>query len=388
MTQRNFQELEHKTGLILTPPIQNRTNQDDDQSNNNTIEATPIKCTATIEALRALRDSNPSLLNKLEIKASEFQIVDSDNDTYLEYWNSIQDVITLHDGDASLKCLNLGGLMVRIKTMTPFMDTLKKSNMNKLEVLNLGGTDIFLSNLLESIEGKRKRPETNENEQSSSMNLFNSLQRLYLSGCGISCQRDGIETLCSILKHMPNLRILDLRYNDLQKTQPQHSVVKQGGGGGGGGEEKEELDINQPLKRFFENFLSQSNIEVLHLEGNNLGNDVMEALGKALANPNIKMRELYMGSNKIGAKGAELVVNGLKTNQTVEKIYLEGNYIGDEGAGHFCTLLEGKQQKDDDDGACATTVLEKLWVENNGVGKDMMKRLGIALQSSNVVVDL
>jgi hypothetical protein len=57
----------------------------------------------------------------------------------------------------SVKILNLGGLMVQIKTLIPFMSALmndataSKNRESNLEVLNLGGTDILLSNLLETL---------------------------------------------------------------------------------------------------------------------------------------------------------------------------------------------------------------------------------------------
>ena len=389
MTQSNYQQLEHQTGLILSPvenQVDNNNLQDaQQQPTDHQIEAlakTTIKSNVTIEALRALRDSNPSLLNKLTFKAKENHF--NYDDACVEYWNSVQDVISLNEDDHSLKCLNLGGLMVRIKTMIPFVDILKKYNAaNKLEVVNLGGTDVLLSNLLQAV---RFTDSANKNEEKSSEEesvLFRSLQRLYISGCGISSQHDGIDHLCSIVKSMPNLTTLDLRYNDLQKPLARTN-------------DKE--DMNNSLKNFFQDTIPQSKIEALHLEGNNLNDDLMSSLSDALAKTT-SLKELYLGSNKIEAKGAELIASGLKSNQTLEKLYLEGNFIGDQGLEHFCLLLEGKQQiginKEEDGKERITSeddgnfnVLEKLWVENNGVGKDMMKRFGKALQGGRAVVDL
>lgn len=388
MTQSNHQQLEHQTGLILSPlenELKDKIIQDTQQPTDHQIVAlakTAIKSSSTIEALRALRDSNPSLLNKLNLKAKEYHI--NDDDTCVEYWNSIQDVIILNEDDHSLKCLNLGGLMVRIKTMVPFVDTLKKyKTANKLEVMNLGGTDVPLTNLLQavSIADSENRNEEKNSEESSF--IFCSLKSLYISGCGISCQRDGIDNLCSIIKFIPNLTTLDLRYNDLQKPLSRTN---------------NEEDMNKSLKYFLQDIIPQSKIEALHLEGNNLNDGVMRSLSDGLAKT-ASLKELYLGSNKIEAKGAEFIAKGLKSNQTVEKLYLEGNFIGDRGLEHFCLLLEGKEHKGinmEEDGkehiaaedGGNGNVLEKLWVENNGVGKDMMKRLGKALQGSRAVVEL
>ncbi len=404
MAQNNYQELEHQTGLILTPTCripQSSLLLEDEKCENTrtTTTRTPIKNNASIEALRALRDSNPSLSAKLKFKAAELQMDDNDDDdhdTCMEYWNSIQEVVTFHEDNHSLKSLNVGGLMVRMKTMCPFIGVLKKSHMIQyLKVLNLGGTDIFLSNLLQALEIPEipeNGEEKHENDDETMMMTKMHLEKLYISGCGISCQRNGIDTLQTILRNIPNLTTLDLRYNDLEKSSPRRQNNHHG----------DEADINKSLKDLFCNYLPQSNIQVLHLEGNNLGrgnddDDVIAALGNALSQPDIQIRELYLGSNKIQANGAKYIANGLKLNHTVEKIYLEGNFIGDEGVEHFCTLLEGKKQtkkkviqeeeEEEEEGGndhCTEeenlNVLEKLWVENNGVGKDLMKRLGTALQ--------
>jgi hypothetical protein len=401
----NYQQLEHQTGLIQAPLTDRsvtsiRTSTTTDATTDTSRSAkmtTKIKSPHTIKALQTLRDSNPSLLNKLTHKSKEIQQgtgVDIDiDDTCIEYWNSIQEMITLHDDDHSIKILNLGGLMVRIKTLIPFMSALmndattSKNRESNLEVLNLGGTDIPLSNLLEALtqtqtqttatscDSDNDEKKTNEHNDYDN-SLCTSIQKLYISGCSIPFQRDGIQNLTSILEHCPNITTLDLRYNDLQKPS----------------KNDHDMDV---LKTLFRTQLvsSQSKIEILHLEGNNINDDIMDALSDGFSSSSSSpssIKELYLGSNKIQSCGAKILANKLKGNQVLQKLYIECNFIGDDGVEEFCLLLEeGKQHNVNDSNNDSKSefniALEKLWVENNGAGKEMMERLGKALQSESTI---
>ncbi len=359
----NYQQREHQTGLILTPLEDQITEEGDFLSKTTTEEKTPIKNQTTIHALRHLRDSNPSLLNKLTYHING---TNDENDTFIEYWNSIQEIVSLHDDDHSIIGLNLGGLMVRIKTLVPFIKVLCNNYIyDKLKILNLGGTDIPLSNLLEAFQLNTDK---------------GSIEKLYLSGCSISYQRNGIQDLISIMKTntCSNLTTLDLRYNDLLKSNQNESE-------------------KQDLMSFFRNVLSESKIEILHLEGNNLDDDIMESISYILSNSKYTLKELYLGSNKIQADGARYLAHSLYGNRVLQKLYLECNLIGNAGVEEFCVLLEktkskklylgeeGKTCGGDTQSDCI--VLNKLWVENNGVGKEMMKRLGEALPSDSIIGD-
>ena len=56
----------------------------------------------------------------------------------------------LDEIDHSIIGLNLGGLVVRMKTIIPFMDHLKEQSSCHLRILNLGGTDVPPSNVLQA----------------------------------------------------------------------------------------------------------------------------------------------------------------------------------------------------------------------------------------------
>jgi hypothetical protein len=136
---------------------------------------------------------------------------------------------------------------------------------------------------------------------------------------------------------------------------------------------------------------SQSKIEILHLEGNNINDNIMDALSDGfLSLSSSSIKELYLGSNKIQSRGAKILANKLKGNQMLQKLYIECNFIGDDGVEEFCLLLEeGKQHNVNDSNNDSKSefniALEKLWVENSGAGKEMMERLGKSLESESTI---
>jgi hypothetical protein len=111
--------------------------------------------------------------------------------------------------------------------------------------------------------------------------------------------------------------------------------------------------------------------EKVYLEGNCLG----DAGAIALSRTGLPVRELYLGQNDIGPDGAAALAEGLRHSK-LEKLYLEGNHIGAAGAAHFQRVLEEL-------GSHKT--LEKLYVENNNIEKTQAIQLGNALNSSTMI---
>lgn len=109
-------------------------------------------------------------------------------------------------------------------------------------------------------------------------------------------------------------------------------------------------------------------LQKLYLEGNSIG-DNLEPLVSWI-NDSSRLRELFLGQNRIGPNGAKQLA-GIEC-QTLSKLYLEGNRIGALGAN---ALLESKFLHH----------LEKLYVENNDIPKDLSLQLGHALQSPTMI---
>jgi 2OG-Fe(II) oxygenase superfamily len=109
-------------------------------------------------------------------------------------------------------------------------------------------------------------------------------------------------------------------------------------------------------------------LQKLYLEGNSLGDD----LGPLVAwmSGSSRLRELYLGQNYIGPDGAlQLTQIDCKT---LSKLYLEGNQLGACGAK---ILLQTNLVRQ----------LEKLYAENNDIPKDLSLQLGQALQSPTMI---
>jgi Leucine Rich repeat len=116
----------------------------------------------------------------------------------------------------------------------------------------------------------------------------------------------------------------------------------------------------------------------LYLEGNRIGDPGAVALAKWLAVQGNPLQELFLGANNIGPEGAAALAESLKANKTISKIYLEGNSIGPIGADAFTTVLT--EIKGD-------TALKHLFCDNNDIGKEGSTRLGKALNSATAIGD-
>ena len=303
---------------------------------------------SVIKVLRKLRDHNPSLQRKLSHGIASIDTTDTDTNTdtgdqegsdhSLSYWNRYeQSPMVIMDQDTNkLIGINFGGLMVRLVNVIPFLQALDEEKI-ELHTINLGGTDIGMDNLCEGI-------------QHLSVELRMSWKKLYLGGCGISC-RKGMNDFVNVLKLCPNVETLDLRYNDFN------------------GEDMEKL--NSQLS------WNECKVSILHLEGNVVKCDGAASVGGILSQTK-DLKELYLGANSIGVEGAKSLANGLNENTSVVKIYLEANLIGDEGANALSEVLLDQTERQ-------CKVLEKLYFDNNGIGKDAATKLGNAVNSEGLI---
>lgn len=121
-------------------------------------------------------------------------------------------------------------------------------------------------------------------------------------------------------------------------------------------------------------FIHHSSCEKLYLEGNKIGDSGVGDLSKT--GP---IKELFLGQNNIGPQGAESLAQGLsRAESQLEKLYLEGNHIGPAGAISFRSILENPDNK---------TKLKNLFVDNNQIGKEESIALGRALSSNTMIGD-
>ena len=328
----SHQQMEHETGLILLDAVAATT-----YDNSVVIAAdTPSLQPAVLKALRSLRDSNPSLQRKLnygiDLSSS------SSLDETLGYWNRYQEMVMLSPDNNNLIGINLGGLMVRLVNCVPFFQNIVDEKLSSLTMVNFGGTDIGINNLLEGVK-------------LLSSDTKASIRELYLGGCGIGCRR-GTTHLKDVLELLSaELTTLDLRYNDLE---------------------------GKDLATLEANLSSAPKLKTLHLEGNYGKCEGATAIGRVLAATDSNLRELYLGANQIGIEGAKSLAEGLRNNTTLEKLYLEGNSIGDEGAIAFRDVLLDQRSRQ-------CKVLEHMYVDNNGLGKEAATTLGRAVNSETMI---
>jgi len=204
----------------------------------------------------------------------------------------------------------------------------------RLQTLNLGGTDLPISDMEKVLK-----------------EITDSIECLYLGGNGL--RDEGVKAVSTWMQSSSptKLKKLDLRYNDIGSEGMQ--ALCEG--------------------------LKDSNVVFLYMEGNQLGDEGVRALADLLKEESCKLLEVYLGANRVEAKGAAQLASSLKTNKRVSKIYLESNNIGVEGADAFREVLEeGKGESS----------LKNLYVDDNNIGKAGSKRLAAALNSGAVIGNL
>lgn len=208
-------------------------------------------------------------------------------------------------------------------------DVFSSSLLETARVLDLANTDLTA----EDIAGILSHCSTTK------------LQQLHLGGNALG--DEGLRVLANVLPTL-SLDMVALRYNDI---------------GPGGAAVLSEL------------ILGGCSWNILYMEGNPLGDEGAKAMAKSLAN----LKEVYLGQTRIGIEGAKaLATEVLSSESRLQKLYLEGNDLQDEGARAFWELLETKTDPNQ-------RKLERLYVDNNGIHKDNMLRLGKALNSITMV---
>ena len=80
-------------------------------------------------------------------------------------------------------------------------------------------------------------------------------------------------------------------------------------------------------------------LEELILNGSNIGNAGCVAIAALLTDPNCNLRALYLGNNAITTEGAIAIANSLRTNNKLQRLYLQGNPIDQSVEDTFCKVL-------------------------------------------------
>ena len=301
----------------------------------------------SLKALRGLCNAYPSLSKRWQTStaidgilgdfgppppAQTAQTIPPNADATTGHWSSI----AAFDDNGVVTGLDLGGMRLKKKSLNP---ALLSDLSDSLITLNLANTDLPLTE-----------------DARSAITQLGKLEVLCLGGNGIN--DTNVDAVVEIVKGSKSLAKLDLRYNDLGSKGIQTLC--------------EAIADGQCEK-----------LSCIHLEGNKVGDNGCQYLAEVLSKSN--MSELYLGDNGIGPAGAAHLADALAKDDTkLEKLFLEGNQIKAEGAEALAVALEGMWAKSEGD---AGITLKHLYCDNNGVGKEGMKRLALALRSPTAVGD-
>lgn len=295
--------------------------------------------TICMNALQTLRDAIPSLKDKLEPPV-EYQsgLLNDSNDM----WSVCMPSATVERPEHTTQCQD---------TNPSYWERVAKFDiLGRLVTLSLGGVRLRKVDNLEDVctplvecltTLDLSNTDIDPVSTASLLRRSTALKHLYLGGNAWS----NVENIRCVAAAIPlSVQVLDFRYSSWNPEFFQAFLFPN--------------ETTDTLQR----------VEKLYLEGNPLGDSSMEYLSKALERS--RVRELFLGQCSIGAIGAKALASTLCT--TLEKLYLEGNSIGPYGAQ---AMLESK----------LLPRLKKLYVDNNGIPKELSIRLGQALQSPTMI---
>lgn len=141
-------------------------------------------------------------------------------------------------------------------------------------------------------------------------------------------------------------------------------------------------------------------IRHLLLGTNNLGADGAQAVADALT-PGHHVETLYLGCNRIDAEGVRPLADRLAADDTVRALWLKRNPIGDEGVARLCTALGGNHRlrtldlvnvgltvtglrRLADTLAARPARLQRLFLGGNGLGPDAVPALASLIHDAGI----
>lgn len=142
-------------------------------------------------------------------------------------------------------------------------------------------------------------------------------------------------------------------------------------------------------------------ITELILRGNSIGDRGAAALGPSLVDCNLEL--LSLGNNMIGDNGAATIARGIAANNTITRVELYGNRIGDAGAAALAaavndTMVDLRLGHNEirNEGACAlgaailhpSSRLQVVDLSNNSIGDSGATGLADALSVATALTEL
>ena len=121
--------------------------------------------------------------------------------------------------------------------------------------------------------------------------------------------------------------------------------------------------------------LKSNSLEKIYLGNNEIGDEEAKHLAEALK-VNKSLKEIDLWSNKIGDEGAKHLAEALKVNTSLKEINLRYNNIGVEGAKHLAEMLK------------VNKTLELIILGSNNIGDEGAKELAEALKANTSLKEI
>eukprot|EP00347_Sterkiella_histriomuscorum_P024058 403332444 len=124
----------------------------------------------------------------------------------------------------------------------------------------------------------------------------------------------------------------------------------------------------QTLGELFHN----KKLESLSLQHNDIRMDGCLHIGSALVFANKSLKVMNLNGNRVGTKGLQLLIESLKENAKLESLFLNDNFIDDDGAQAICSLLSNQR-----------SVLKELHIAMNGFSQIGLNQIFDTITNQN-----
>ena len=194
--------------------------------------------------------------------------------------------------------------------------SLRENNLGELGMFELGKTIIFNPHIRILNYNNNKLYNYYFHYLNKSTEIFNNnmIEEINLQCNNLTNDID--DYLCDILKKFTNLKSINLSKNN----------------------------INSGMAKFFHCLKllyrqKKSKLEKIYLNSCKLDKLALYELAECLKSKYCKLKCLYLNINNINDSRAELLMNSIKKNKSLEKIYLGRNIIGNSSTEKICKMI-------------------------------------------------
>ncbi|XP_076812212.1 uncharacterized protein LOC143459118 [Clavelina lepadiformis] len=219
--------------------------------------------------------------------------------------------------------------------------------LSKIEELHIGQCNISASGIKSISDAISKLPEPIHYLNLSGnkfgdagapfiMSCLNKIEKLYMTDCNIT--EEGVRVIIELCSNLP--KVLNFNYDEMNRSNVLRCCLDLLGNGNFSNLVLTPVGVKALAATI--NKLPES-MKKLNLRDNNLGDDAASHISTCLS----KIEELDIGQCNISASGIKSISDAIsKLPEPMKKLNLWGNNLGDDGASHISTCLSKIEELD------------------------------------------